>query len=184
MDIVFYISGAIAVFSSLMVITRMNAIHALLYLILSLLAVAMIFYVLGAPFVAALEVIIYAGAIMVLFLFVVMMLNQGPATVIQEKLLQKPSMWILPATMAAILFIEFLFIFVNVDYYIGEGANVILPKQVGISLFSTYLLGVELAGLLLMAGIIGAYHLGKQKQKIKHRYLKKLEDPRVEEDQL
>ena len=58
-------------------ITRLNAVHALLYLIVSLLAVAMIFYMLGAPFVAALEVIIYAGAIMVLFVFVVMMLNLG-----------------------------------------------------------------------------------------------------------
>ncbi len=58
-----------------MVITRTNAVHALLYLIVSLLAVAVIFFALGAPFVAALEVIIYAGAIMVLFVFVVMMLN-------------------------------------------------------------------------------------------------------------
>ena len=58
-------------------ITRLNAVHALLYLIVSLLAVAVVFYTLGAPFVAALEVIIYAGAIMVLFVFVVMMLNSA-----------------------------------------------------------------------------------------------------------
>ena len=56
-----------------------DAVHALLYLHVSLLAVAVIFFILGAPFVAALEVIIYAGAIMVLFIFVVMMLNLGPA---------------------------------------------------------------------------------------------------------
>ena len=58
-------------------ITRLNAVHALLYLVVSLLAVAMVFFILGAPFVAALEVIIYAGAIMVLFIFVMMMLNIG-----------------------------------------------------------------------------------------------------------
>ena len=77
MTIVFYIAGAVAIVSTVLMITRLNAVHALLYLIVSLLAVAVVFYTLGAPFVAALEVIIYAGAIMVLFVFVVMMLNLG-----------------------------------------------------------------------------------------------------------
>ena len=72
-----YISGFVAIISTLMVITRTNAVHALLYLIVSLLSVALVFFLLGAPFVAALEVIIYAGAIMVLFIFVIMMLNVG-----------------------------------------------------------------------------------------------------------
>ena len=66
---------------------QQNAVHALLYLIVSLLAVAVVFLALGAPFVAALEVIIYAGAIMVLFVFVMMMLNLGPRTVEQERAL-------------------------------------------------------------------------------------------------
>ena len=74
---VFYISAAIAIVSTFLAISRMNAIHALLNLIVSLLAVAVIFFTLGAPFVAALEVIVYAGAIMVVFVFVVMMLNAG-----------------------------------------------------------------------------------------------------------
>lgn len=170
MDIIFYVSAVIAIISSIMVITRLNAVHALLYLILSLLAVALIFYVLGAHFVAALEVIINAGAIMVLFLFVIMMLNLGPATVLQEKLWLKPSMWIIPALFASVLLLEFLYAFILVDYQIA-GANEISPRDVGISLFSTYLLGVEIAGLLLMAGIVGAYHLGKQKKSVRHRFL-------------
>ena len=78
MNIVFYISAAIAVFSTFMVITRFNAVHALLYLILSFFSVAVIFLVLGAAFAAALEIIIYAGAILVLFVFVIIMLNLGP----------------------------------------------------------------------------------------------------------
>ena len=85
MAALFYIAALVGVVSTGMVITRLNAVHALLYLIVSLLAVALIFFLLGAPFVAALEVIIYAGAIMVLFLFVVMMLNQGPPAVVQER---------------------------------------------------------------------------------------------------
>ena len=73
----FYFSAAVALISTVMVITRANAVHALLYLIVSLFALATIFYALGAPFVAALELIVYAGAIMVLFVFVVMMLNRS-----------------------------------------------------------------------------------------------------------
>ena len=53
--------------------------------------------------------------------------------------------------------------------------QIILPKQVGISLFSTYVLGVEIAGMLLLAGIVGAYHLGRQKKKVIHRFLDKEE---------
>ena len=70
-------AATIALVSTILALTRANAAHALIYLILSLLAVAVIFYLIGAPFAAALEVVIYAGAIMVLFIFVIMMLNLG-----------------------------------------------------------------------------------------------------------
>ncbi len=96
MNTVFYISAAVAIFSTLMVITRLNAVHALLYLIVSFFSVALIFLVLGAAFVAALEIIIYAGAIMVLFVFVIMMLNLGPRAQEQESQWLKPKMWIGP----------------------------------------------------------------------------------------
>src|SRR6267154_2603509 len=71
----FYLAGIVAVIATLLAITQRHAVHALLYLVVSLLAVAVDFYVLGAVFVAAFEVMIYAGAIMVIFVFVVMMLN-------------------------------------------------------------------------------------------------------------
>ena len=74
---VFYISAVVALVATLIAITRRHAVHALLYLIASLLAIAVVFYTLGAPFMAALELIIYAGAIMVLFVFVIMLLNAG-----------------------------------------------------------------------------------------------------------
>ena len=90
MEFTFYLSGAIAIAATLMVITGLSAVHALLYLIVSLLAVAIVFYVLGAPFAAALEVIIYAGAIMVLFVFVMMMLNLGKAAAAQGAGLAEP----------------------------------------------------------------------------------------------
>ncbi|HET7675891.1 MAG TPA: NADH-quinone oxidoreductase subunit J, partial [Gammaproteobacteria bacterium] len=97
MIVVFYVSALVAVAATVMTITRTHAVHALLYLIVSLLAVAIIFYLLGAPFAAALEVITYAGAIMVLFVFVVMMLNLGEATQKQERRWLNPRMWGGPA---------------------------------------------------------------------------------------
>lgn len=169
MDVFFYIAAVVAIFSTIMAISGKNAIHALLYLILSLLAISVIFYLLSAPFIAALEVIIYAGAIMVLFIFVTMMLNIGLEKETEKKWLN-PRMWIIPSILAAILLVNLIFAVKSVSP-VAPDKEAILPKQVGISLFSTYLIGVEIAGILLMAGVIGAYHLGSQKKKVKHRFL-------------
>jgi NADH-quinone oxidoreductase subunit J len=169
MDLFFYIAGAVAIISTMMAISGRNAIHSLLYLILSLLAVSVIFYLLSAPFIAALEVIIYAGAIMVLFIFVTMMLNIGIEQKTEKKWLN-PGMWIIPAILAAVLLADLLLALRSVPEISSQKPD-ILPKQVGISLFSTYLLAVEIAAILLMAGVIGAYHLGSQKKKVKHRFL-------------
>ena len=82
--LLFYIAAIVSVVSTTLVVTRSNATHALIYLIVSLLAVAVVFYLMGAPFAAALEIVVYAGAIMVLFVFVVMMLNLNPQARVQE----------------------------------------------------------------------------------------------------
>lgn len=160
MNTVFYISAAVAVFSTLMVITRLNAVHALLYLIVSFFSVALIFLLLGAAFVAALEIIIYAGAIMVLFVFVIMMLNLGPRAQEQESQWLKAKMWIGPSLLAVVLVAELIYLIAAAGTTAPAGAEV-TPKQVGIALFGPYLLGVELASMLLMAGLVGAYHLGR-----------------------
>ena len=159
MEFTFYLSGAIAIAATLMVIVGLSAVHALLYLIVSLFAVAIVFYVLGAPFVAALEVIIYAGAIMVLFVFVMMMLNLGKAAAAKERDWLNPGMWAGPAVLAALLLAELLYILMQ-DGSTLTGAAVVDAKEVGIILFGPYLLGVELASLLLLAGLVGACHLG------------------------
>ena len=134
MDWFFYIPAVVATVATAMVITRLNAVHALLYLIVSLLSVAMIFFRLGAPFIAALEVIIYAGAIMVLFVFVMMMLNLGPRTVEQERSWLPARMWLGPIALTTILLIELIFI-------LGQSGHQPMTnetneaKQVGIALF-------------------------------------------------
>ncbi len=163
MTIVFYVAAAVAVFSTVMVITRLHAVHALLYLIVSLLAVAIIFYDLGAPFVAALEVIIYAGAIMVLFVFVVMLLNVGERAAQAERALLKPSMWTGPLILAAILIAEFIYLSIASSGPSPE-IEAIGPQRVGMSLFGPYLIGVELASMLLLGGLVAAYHLGRRKR--------------------
>ena len=157
--ILFYITSAVAIFATVMMITRLNAVHGLLYLILSLLAVGVLFFLLGAYFAAVLEVIIYAGAIMVLFVFVIMMLNQGQKTIEQERIWLQPGIWIGPSVLALILFVEMLV--VNVLGGNAETGHVVSAKQVGIALYGPYLLAVELASMLLLAGLVGAYHLGK-----------------------
>jgi NADH-quinone oxidoreductase subunit J len=171
MNVFFYIAASVAIISTIMAISGRNAIHALLFLILSLLAISVIFYMLDAPFIAALEVIIYAGAIMVLFIFVTMMLNIGLERKMEKRWLN-PRMWIVPAILAAILLIDLILALKNVES-LPVDKQIVMPKQVGISLFSTYLLAVEIAAILLMAGVIGAYHLGSQKKKVIHRFLEK-----------
>lgn len=171
MDLPFCIAGSIAILSTIMVITRYNIMHALLYLILSLLAVAVIFYRYGAPFMAALEVIIYAGAIMVLIIFFVMMLNLGAETAGMERQWLKPGIWIGPAVLSMVLLGELIYLIAaNPPAGKGQPAQV-GPKAVGIILFGPYVLVVELTAMLLMAGIVAAYHLGRQRKKISHRFM-------------
>jgi len=171
MNTIFFIAATVALISSILAITNRNAIHALLYLILSLLAISVIFYITGAPFIAALEVIVYAGAIMVLFIFVVMMLNIGFQEELENKWL-RGSMWIIPGILAAALLVIFI-VALNEMHFDRVITRVTGPKEVGISLFTTYLIGVEISAVLLLAGIVGAYHIGKQKKMALHRFLTK-----------
>ena len=157
----FYLAGIVAVIATLLAITQRHAVHALLYLVVSLLAVAVVFYVLGAPFIAALEVMIYAGAIMVLFVFVVMMLNVGTHAMEVEREWLRSGKWYGPAILALILLGELVYCTVTSDRALLL-ANAISPKQVGLVLFKTYWIGVELVSLLLTAGLVGACHLGQR----------------------
>jgi NADH-quinone oxidoreductase subunit J len=157
----FYLAGLVAVVATGLVITSLNAVHALLYLIVSFLAVAVVFFILGAPFIAMLEMIVYAGAIMVLFVFVVMMLNLGRRAIEQEAAWLTPEMWIGPSILSAILVGEWLYLFGTGVLNQTGGIAVQTPKQVSVVLLGPYLIGVELASMLLLPGLVGAYHLGR-----------------------
>ena len=109
MEFAFYICGLIAILATLRVITHTNPVHALLYLIISLLAISGVFFSLGAYFAGALEIIVYAGAIMVLFVFVVMMLNLGGTEIEQERKWLQPGIWIGPAILSAVLLVVIVY---------------------------------------------------------------------------
>jgi len=165
MEFAFYFAAGVAVVATLRVITHTNPVHALLYLIVSLLAVSMCFFSLGAPFAGALEIIVYAGAIMVLFVFVVMMLNLGPAVVEQEKKWLTPGIWIGPAILSALLLGELLYVLLGNSSGASIGLTTVDAKAVGVSLFGPYLLAVELASMLLLAALVAAFHLGRHEAK-------------------
>jgi NADH-quinone oxidoreductase subunit J len=154
----FYLGSSVALIASLLVILQRNVVHALIYLVLSLLAVAVVFFTLGAPFVAVLEAIVYAGAIMVLFLFVVMMLNLGQASREQERNWLAPRIWIAPCILAAALLVQLVSVLPMRDMAITE----VSARAVSAALFGPYVLAVELGSFLLLAGLISAYHIAKR----------------------
>lgn len=162
MAVIFYVSAIVAVLSTLMMLVQLNAVHGLLYLTVSLLSIAVVFYTLGAPYIAVLEVIVYAGAIMILFIFVVMLLNLGRRAVEVERKWVKPGMFTGPMILAAILIAE-------VAYVLSRSGSPMVPSGyvapggVAMSLYGPYLLGVELASFLLLGALVGAYHIGSRK---------------------
>jgi len=154
MNLVFAASACVAIAATIMVITRRNAIHALLYLVVSLFAVAVIMVLLGAAFVAALEVIIYAGAIMVLFVFVIMLIGPRNDAV-------NPRTWVGPVILGLILLAELIYVVIG-GAPIPRAVKEVTPRQVGIALLGPYLIGVEVTAFLLLAGLVGAFHLGRR----------------------
>ena len=159
MTTLFYIASAVAVVAAFLAVTRSNALHAVLYLVLALFALALDFLALGAPFIAALEVIVYAGAIVVVILFVVMMVAGPAASRRQERRWLPPRAWVVPSLLAATLAVLTIGSLASGDAQ-STAATVVGPREVGALLFSTYLIGVELASILLLVGLVGAYYLG------------------------
>lgn len=160
MEIAFYSAGTIAVIATLKMLFSHDPVHGLLYLVISLLSVAVIYFAVGAPFAGVLEMIVYAGAIMVLFVFVVMMLNLGEATIAMEKAWLQPRAWVLPVILSSLLLGLMVSFLANTQpHLIGTDVSI---KQVGIALYGPYILAVELASLILLAALVIAFHLGRR----------------------
>jgi NADH-quinone oxidoreductase subunit J len=162
MIVPFYLSAAVALVSTVLAITRPVAVHGLLWLIVSFIAVACVFFILAAPFAAMLEVMVYAGAIAVLFVFAVMMLNLGTKASAKELEGMHPIQWVLPGLVSTALFAM-----VNVAIWRANapvvGDKQLTPSAVALSLYGPYALAVELSTGMLLAGLIGAFHLGRRR---------------------
>ncbi|WFF37982.1 NADH-quinone oxidoreductase subunit J [Moraxella nasibovis] len=156
----FYALGFVALWSSLRVVTHANPVHAILSMIVSLLAVAGIFFIIGAPFAGVLEMIVYAGAILVLFVFVIMMLNLGTDT-LEEKSWLTASAWATPVCLTLIIGGVLVGFLVGGERAMLSDATIDV-KAVGVSLFTQYVLLVEVAAFLLLGALVAAYHLGKR----------------------
>jgi NADH-quinone oxidoreductase subunit J len=160
LNALFYINAVVAVVGAFFAMTRKNAVHALLYLVLSALALSIAIYLLSAPVAAALEVIVYAGAIMVLFIFVVMLLN------VFKKEQQAPKRGIFyQAAMAgflAILLAGELISIITISEFKEAAHELRSVKDLALLVFNEYGLMVEISSMILLAGLVGAFHVGKK----------------------
>ena len=158
--IIFYMVAALILVATGLAITRRNPVHAIVYLIISFFGSAMLFYLLGAPFLAALEVIIYAGAIMVLFLFVVMMLRLESLRVTGFS----PREW-MPAVLLGCIFLALatLLLVGDPSSSITLQSAMAMPREFGRFLFQRYWLAVEIVSLLLLIALVAAVQLGRGK---------------------
>jgi NADH-quinone oxidoreductase subunit J len=145
-----------------LVIRLPNPIHSALALIGNLVSIAVLYYTLNAPFLMAVQLIVYAGAIVVLFLFVVMLLSSRG-----EVHARKHLMWLAPAAWIGAL-LTFLGAFAMIAMDGGRVARpsdaVVVgdPASIGVLLFGKYLLPFEATSILLLAALVGAMYLGRR----------------------
>ena len=168
MELAFYLSGLVAVLATVGVITGTSPVHAVVYLIVSLIAVALVFFALGAPFAGALEIFVYAGAIMVLFVFVVMMLNLQADSEREQRFL-KPRYWLGPSVLSLVLL-------GSIVALLGQGGvgetidgELLTARSVALTLFGPWLMVVELAAILLLAALVTASHVGRRSNPLRKR---------------
>jgi NADH-quinone oxidoreductase subunit J len=158
---IFYLLAAVIVASTALAVTRRDLVHAVVYLVVSFFGSALLFYLLGAPFLAALEVIIYAGAIMVLFLFIVMMLRIEAS----KRGIFPLRQWIPAAVLSAVYLAVLVLMLTGVEGDKPLQAAVAIPATFSVWIFRQGWLGVEIASMLLLVALIGAFFIGRPPRK-------------------
>ncbi len=161
--VLFYMLAAVTIAATGLAVTRRNLVHAVVYLVISFIGTALLFFLLGAPFLAALEVIIYAGAIMVLFLFILMMLKIEP---IQAPLGGFLIQWLPALCLGAIcLAVAVILISAGPSGGVPLSTAMASPLEFGRFVFQKYWFGVEVASYLLFVALVGAWYLGRREDK-------------------
>jgi len=159
----FYLLALLAVVSALLVITQRNPVHSALALIMTLLSLAGIYFMLYAPFMAGVQIVLYAGGIMVLFLFVIMLVNLEKAA-IEERFNKQ---WLLATAVTGIMAVLIYVVFrrgygslPTTIHNFTEGEN---TQQVGNLLYGKFMLPFEVMSVLLLVAIVGAVIMAKKR---------------------
>ncbi|MBS4036250.1 MAG: NADH-quinone oxidoreductase subunit J [Ignavibacterium sp.] len=164
--ILFYVFGSVAAVAAVLMITRSNAVISALFLILNMASLAGLYLILNAQFIAVAQVIVYAGAIMVLFLFVLMLLKPENE---RKFMASSPNVKIFTIFIAAIVFFQIAYMI-----FLGKPSSLVAKdvdasvqagtiEEIGRQLFTNYVLPFEAAGFLLLAATIGALVIAKKK---------------------
>jgi NADH-quinone oxidoreductase subunit J len=158
----FYLISAVVIGATAIAITRRNLVHAVVYLIVSFFGTAMLFYLFGAPLLAAFEVIIYAGAIMVLFLFVVMMIKIESSQEVMFPL----SQW-LPAAVFGLIYLAAAIAMIVQTPGMGASLSMLSasPRQFALFVFEHHWFLIEVVSILLLLALVGALQLGRRSGK-------------------
>jgi len=156
----FYILAVVTTIATILAITEKHPVHAIVYLVTSFFALAAIFYLLSAPLVAMFEIIIYAGAVMVLFLFVVMILDLG-----HPEKSERPGLfhW-LPAVFLTGIILLSLTLMLSIPSSKPFSAPVVSVQDFALALFSRYGVTIEIISMQLLFAIVGALYLGRRRK--------------------
>ncbi|NJP05096.1 MAG: NADH-quinone oxidoreductase subunit J [Chloroflexaceae bacterium] len=167
--VMFFATAAIALIGALAMVLSPNAVHSALFLLLNFAAISVLFLLLRSPFLFAIQLTVYAGAIMVLFLFVVMLLGAERADATQDRLAwQRP----LALGLALVLLIEAVFISVTTipqtpAVASPEAEAFAAPANLGSVLLTTYVLPLQITGIILLVAIVGVVVLN-QRARLRH----------------
>ncbi len=160
-----YLLGGVFLASAILVVTRRNPVIAALYLVLNLFTLAGLYLTLHAQFIAVIQVLVYAGAIMVLFLFVIMLLNLGDEQRLKERLSLKK---LIAVGLSVGLLLQLIYIVGYLDVTLPEGklsqgVEIGTVEYIGKKLFTEFLFPFEVTGIILLVAIVGAVILAKKR---------------------
>ncbi|HUI28582.1 MAG TPA: NADH-quinone oxidoreductase subunit J [Candidatus Acidoferrales bacterium] len=161
--VVFLVLAVAAVASAILMITRRNPVTSALYLVFNFFVIACLYLLLRAQFIAIIQITVYAGAIMVLFLFVIMLLNLGDDKLLKWKLTSGKSVAALLGIAMLIEMLYFVTNFASTSEISPKSESMGTVESIGKVLFSSYLFPFEMTSILLLAAIVGAILLAKKK---------------------
>ena len=157
----FYILAVVTVIGTSLAITEKHPVHAIVYLVSSFFSLAIIFFLLAAPLIAMFEVIIYAGAVMVLFMFVIMMLDLGHPG--QAKL-PGVRQWLLPSFLGGIILVSIVVLAAAHPNAATDAVSGITVRDFAVTLFRNYGIAIEIISMQLLFAVVGALYFGRRRK--------------------